>query len=95
VGSSVYGYNPYLEAGFGPDTFGISRPINGTIDNTTGIQTNCMTCHNMAAYVPKPKPGMPYATDFYMSINDPVFDGTLKSDFSWTILNTLVPTPLK
>lgn len=94
-GSAVYGYNPYLEAGFGPDTFGISRPINGTVNNTTGIQTNCMTCHNMAAYVPKPKTGMPYATDFYMSIDDPVFAGTLRTDFSWTILNTLVSIPAK
>ena len=96
VGSSVYGYNPYLEAGFGPDMFaGISRPINGTVNNTTGIQTNCMTCHNMAAYAPKVANGMPYASDFYMSLADPFFSGTLKTDFSWTMLNALVPAPAK
>ena len=95
VGAPVYGYNPYLEAGFGPDVFGISRPIDGKINANTGIQTNCMTCHNMAAYVPAPKAGMPYATDFYMSITDPVFTGTLRSDFSWTIVNLIVKTPSK
>lgn len=94
VGAPVYGYNPYLEAGFGPEVFaGISRPINGTINANTGIQSNCMTCHNMAAYAPPPKPIMPYASDFYMSITDPVFDETLRSDFSWTIIDRLVKTP--
>ena len=91
VGASVYGYNPYLEAGFGPDTFGISRPINGTINNTTGIQTNCMTCHNMAAYSKTSQ--QPYASDFYMSLSDPIFKGKLKTDFSWTILLDLVSKP--
>lgn len=95
VGNSVYGYNPYLEAGFGPDTFKISRPINGKINNTTGIQTNCMTCHNMAAYAPQVKDGMPYAADFYISISDSVFNGTLKTDFSWTIPTLLVPASTK
>ncbi|MFB9245210.1 hypothetical protein IV454_03800 [Massilia antarctica] len=94
VGAPVYGYNPYLEASFGPDVFaGISRPINGTINANTGMQSNCMTCHNMAAYAPAPKPIMPYASDFYMSITDPVFSGTLRSDFSWTIVDLIVKTP--
>lgn len=94
VGAPVYGYNPYLEAGFGPDVFaGISRPINGTLNANTGIGSNCMTCHNLAAYAPPPKPVMPYATDFYMSITDPVFDNTLRSDFSWTIVDLIVKTP--
>ncbi|ATQ75144.1 hypothetical protein CR152_11905 [Massilia violaceinigra] len=94
VGAPVYGYNPYLEAGFGPEVFAdISRPINGTINANTGIQSNCMTCHNMAAYAPEPKPMMPYASDFYMSITDPIFDGTLRSDFSWTIVDMIVKTP--
>ncbi|MDM5176620.1 hypothetical protein PO883_05350 [Massilia sp. DJPM01] len=94
VGTPVYGYNPYLEAGFGPEVFaGISRPINGAINANTGMQSNCMTCHNMAAYVPAPKPVMPYASDFYMSITDPLFDGTLRSDFSWTIVDMIVKTP--
>lgn len=94
VGAPVYGYNPYLEAGFGPDVFaGISRPINGTINANTGIESNCMTCHNLAAYAPAPKPIMPYATDFYMSITDPIFDNTLRSDFSWTIVDLIVKTP--
>lgn len=95
VGEPVFTYNPYLEAGFDPSTFGISRPINGKLNANTGIQTNCMTCHNMAAYVPKGGNQMPYATDFYMSLTDPVFSGSLKSDFSWTIINTLVNTPAK
>lgn len=94
VGAPVFAYNPYLEAGFGPDVFaGISRPINGTLNANTGIQSNCVTCHNMAAYAPAPKPLMPYASDFYMSIADPLFDNTLRTDFSWTIVDLIVKTP--
>jgi hypothetical protein len=94
VGAPVIGYNPYLEAGFGPEVFaGISRPINGTLKLDTGIQTNCITCHNLAAWAPAPKPAMPYATDFYMSIGDPLFEGSLRSDFSWTIVDLIVKTP--
>lgn len=97
VGSSVIGYNPHLEAGFVPTVFQIVRSINGTTTNTYGVQTNCMTCHNLALYNPKTdysvKQGAnretPYGTDYYMSLTDPTFNATLKLDFAWSILGVL------
>ena len=97
VGASVIGYNPHLEAGFSPNDFHYSRKINGTIDNQYGVQTNCMTCHNLALYNPQTNytendganRETPYGTDYYMSITDPVFDNTLKLDFAWSILGGL------
>jgi hypothetical protein len=97
VGASVIAYNPHLEAGFDPSTFQIVRDINGTINNKYGVQTNCMTCHNLALYNPKTNYSVdgganretPYGSDYYMSLTDPTFNGTLKLDFAWSILGVL------
>lgn len=97
VGSSVIGYNPHLEAGFDRDTFQINKGINGKAVNQYGVQTNCMTCHNLALYNPKTDYKVsngvnrekPYGTDYYMSISDKTFDGSLKLDFAWSILGSL------
>jgi hypothetical protein len=99
-GSPVIGYNPHLEAGFDPATFQIIRAINGAngpIIHEYGVQTNCMSCHNLAMYNPKTNyvvdqganTEKPYGTDFYMSITDEVFNNSLKLDFSWAILGNL------
>lgn len=98
VGSSVIGYNPHLEAGFDPGVFQIIRKINGTIDNQYGVQTNCMTCHNLALYNPSTDYAAakganrqkPYGTDYYMPIDDPIFNKVLKLDFAWSVLGGLL-----
>jgi len=97
VGESVIAYNPHLEAGFDPATFQIILPVNGTVYNKYGVQTNCMTCHNLAMYNPKTdyranggaNRETPYGSDYYMSITDPVFKGSLKLDFAWSILGAM------
>ncbi len=97
VGAAVIGYNPHLEASFDKEVFQIVRKINGTINNQYGVQTNCMTCHNLALYNPQTdytenggaNRETPYGTDYYMSITDPTFDNTLKLDFAWSILGGL------
>jgi len=97
IGSSVIGYNPHLEAGFDRLVFQIVRPINGFIFNVYGVQTNCMTCHNLALYNPQTDYSAnkganrekPYGTDYYMSLTDPTFNATLKLDFAWSILGVL------
>jgi len=97
VGSSVITYNPHLEAGFDPKVFQIVRPINGKIYNRYGVQTNCMTCHNLALYNPKTdytansgaNREKPYGTDYYMSIDDKTFNKVLRLDFAWSILGSL------
>ncbi len=98
VGEPVIGYNPYLEAGFDPSTFQISKPINNNgkiIVNEYGVQTNCMTCHGLAAYNPQwdyssnGNREKPYAADFYLDLDDSHFNGQLKLDFAWSILGAL------
>ncbi|MBK1697969.1 hypothetical protein CKO21_12035 [Rhodovibrio salinarum] len=93
-------YNPYLEAGFDPQTFKLSRPVivpdSGLTATRYGVETNCMTCHGLAAYDPAAiydDTGLnretPYAANFYLPLNDRVFDGKLKLDFAWSILGAM------
>ena len=59
-GKPLYAFNPYLEAGFGPDVFKptntsyvIDKTTNKRIDTYAGVRTNCMSCHRMASVDPK------------------------------------------
>jgi hypothetical protein len=82
---SMFGYNPYLEGGFGPTTFNIPNHYQPTF--VYGMQTNCMTCHSLA--VPSSATG--YATDQYISLVDPaLFKGQVKLDFAWSIQTALI-----
>lgn len=91
VGQPHIAYNPHLEAGFGTNVFQVHRPIKSDqpgqpdFNGTYGVQTNCMTCHNLATFNPGKAGGTGYGTDFYMSITDPIFDGLLRTDFAWSI----------
>jgi hypothetical protein len=90
IGTSVIAYNPHLEAGFDKAVFQVHKAINGKTYNNYGVQTNCMSCHNLAMYNPKTNyktngganRETPYGTDFYMSITDPIFDKSLRLDFA-------------
>jgi hypothetical protein len=100
VGGPVVGYNPYLEAGFPASTFGISRPIVPASGpawvGTVGVQTNCMTCHAMAAVGTSTANignSPPYATDFYIARNDPAFSGFVQADFLWSLVDNLLGVP--
>jgi hypothetical protein len=93
VGLPVIAYNPYLEADFGsavfsapPTNVGIYNPTTKkTYTGTLGIQTNCMTCHAIASFAVNGSPGLNYATDFYLSRNNPVYKNNLQTDFLWSI----------
>jgi hypothetical protein len=61
------------------------QPGQPDFNGTYGVQTNCMTCHNLATFNPGKAGGTGYGTDFYMSITDPIFDGLLRTDFAWSI----------
>jgi hypothetical protein len=99
-GNLVPVYNPYLEAGFDPGVFAVSRPVvtldEGLVATRYGVETNCQTCHGLASYDPASlraetqfDPEKPYGANFYLPIDDPIFDGTLKLDFAWSILGTM------
>ena len=97
VGASHIAYNPHLEANFTKQVFQINRAINGDTYNEYGVETNCMTCHNLAQYDPKvnykenggANRETPYGTDYYMAIDDAVFDNVLRLDFAWSIIGNL------
>jgi len=84
VGVPVIAYNPHLEAPFDVSTFTIFRPINGVVELTFGVESNCMTCHAMANYAEQPV-GLDYGTDFYIGRDDPAFINSVQTDFLWSI----------
>jgi hypothetical protein len=81
----VIGYNPYLEATFGPATFAFPNVMNSKFQY--GIQTNCMSCHALATM----SPAAPYSTDQYISMNNPIFTNTVQLDFSWSMQAAIIP----
>jgi hypothetical protein len=89
-GTSIYAYNPYLEAGFDSTTFQRAAMVmtNGRlVVNKFGVQTNCMSCHALAAF---PSANTDYMADAYVSLNDPYFKKKLKIDFLWSIQGNLI-----
>jgi hypothetical protein len=82
---SMFGYNPYLEGGFGPATFNIPNTFNPSFQY--GMQTNCMSCHALA--VPSTATG--YTTDQFINPDDPqFFKNQVTLDFSWSIQTALI-----
>lgn len=86
----VIGYNPYLEPGLGQIN---GAPPNGFPNQLNpnmmwGVQSNCMSCHALAAY-----PNSFYTADQYISMNDPVYLGKVQLDFAWSIANNLTGGP--
>jgi hypothetical protein len=92
VGQTVYCYNPYLEAAFSQVALPKHNPGMTLVDgqmvktaNDVGPQTNCMSCHELAAFNPQDPQGRPYTGGGYVDLNSPVFKGLLKTDFLWTL----------
>lgn len=94
IGTSIYAFNPYLEAGFDPSVLGNSAIVvtNGQkVVNNYGVLTNCMTCHANANFAPASvTTGPGYLGDTYIDLNSPTFKGTLKLDFAWSIQGNLI-----
>jgi hypothetical protein len=92
VGDTIYGYNPYLEAGFGPGVFtGSNSYVTNNkgvkIATDAGVRTNCMSCHVYASVTASDpcQSTTPYSGDAYVSLDDPAFKGQLKVDFAWSV----------
>lgn len=89
IGTSLYTYNPYLEAQFGESTFykpAIVMTNGKQIVNNVGVRTNCMSCHALATFFPRKKNQLDdYIADTYILMNDPYFTKKLKVDFLWSI----------
>jgi hypothetical protein len=88
VGESVYCFNPWLEAKFGPKDLPDSQAVtwNGvSVTNDVGVQSNCMSCHAQANYSPPGSKGPDYTGDRYVDRSSAEFNGTLLTDFLWSI----------
>ncbi|MFT6243742.1 MAG: hypothetical protein ACJA0U_002193 [Salibacteraceae bacterium] len=101
--TSLYTYNPYLEAGFKPsdaafiagnkvieDAYGKEVQMVGTQFNDYGMQTNCMTCHGQARYTGTLNE-MFYIGDQYFESDSKYFKSTVKLDFSWAVALNMIP----
>jgi hypothetical protein len=76
-------YNPYLEAGFGPQVFKMANRTDP--DFQYGVQTNCMSCHALATSSGK----LGYTTDQNINLFDPMFNNDVQLDFAWSIQGNL------
>ncbi len=90
AGASIYAYNPYLEARFGPASLPNSLagygPDGQPASNNVGVNCNCMSCHIRANYNPAGLGSAPkYAGARYTSLNDLQFTGTLQVDLLWSL----------
>jgi hypothetical protein len=90
VGSSIYAYNPYLEARFGPANLPNSQSGSGPdgqpASNNVGVNCNCMSCHVRANYNPGLLNSVPkYSGARYTSLDDLQFTGTLQVDLLWSL----------
>ncbi len=81
---AMFGYNPYLEGGFGPGTFKLQNAFDPGFQY--GMQTNCMSCHALAV----PSPAGQYTTDQFIDLSDGYFNGQVKIDFAWSIQTGLI-----
>ena len=90
IGTALYAFNPYLEAGFGPSVFEGTVPSvlannkGVTIRNYVGVRTNCMSCHGMATYAPAGN-SLNYVGDRYIDMKSAFFKNYIQVDFLWSI----------
>lgn len=91
IGTSVIGYNPYLESNFSypnPLRYHAVVITNGKkIFNDIGDRTNCMSCHAMSNFNPDTSSSntIKYLGDTYVDKNDSRLKGFIKTDFLWSL----------
>jgi len=86
IGALVPAYNPHLEAGFGTGVFGETRSVqtaSGPVTTDLGVQSNCMSCHALAAY----GTNHTYVSNFYVPRDASNFAGGMTLDFAWSIVD--------
>ena len=81
---SMFGYNPYLEGGFGSSVFTYPNTYNASYQY--GVQSNCMSCHALAI----PSPAAQYSTDQTIDLAGPYFKNQVSLDFAWSIQQALI-----
>lgn len=85
---AMFGYNPYLEGGFGPGVFTFKNTYNASYQY--GVQSNCMSCHALAIADTTTNVGR-YTTDQTINLQDTLYFGRQVSlDFAWSIQTALI-----
>lgn len=84
-----FGFNPYLEASFGPSAFSGPNQLNSNY--IFGVQTNCMSCHAMAT-IDSTQNFLGYVTDQYINPDSSIFKNYVKLDFAWSIQQSAFST---
>lgn len=85
----MFGYNPYLEGGFGPGVFA-GFPNTYNKNYTYGVQSNCMSCHALAIADTTSGVGQ-YTTDQTINLQDTLYFGKQVSlDFAWSVQTALI-----
>jgi hypothetical protein len=90
-GESLYCYNPWLEAQFAPSLLVDSVPgkyRGKKVTNDVGVQSNCMSCHALAAFSPAGVMGPGYAGDRYVDVLGPEFAGSIRTEFLWSVADS-------
>ncbi|MBS1903710.1 MAG: hypothetical protein JSS75_08415 [Bacteroidetes bacterium] len=100
IGTSIYTFNPYLEAGFDTSVFyekAIVMTKGKPIVNDVGVHTNCMSCHALANFNPGNlvPTGPGYMADTYIDMDGKRFKGVLKLDFLWSIQGNIIEDSTK
>ena len=86
-GEPFVSYNPYLETNLvGSFVDDLGREVNWT-----GVTSNCMSCHRVAAWGANGN-SPAYRPSGQIEPGDPLFAGTTKLDFLWS-LTRAYPTP--
>lgn len=87
---TMFGFNPYLEGGFGPSTFTANQQFPNL---KYGMQSNCMSCHAMAVAIANPPAANfvnLYNTDEFVDINGATFKNRVRVDFAWSIQQNVI-----
>jgi hypothetical protein len=82
---SMFGYNPYLEGGFGSGVFTYANTYNPSYQY--GVQSNCMSCHALAV---ADTSASAYSTDQTISLAAPYFNKQVSLDFAWSVQTALI-----
>ncbi len=81
---SMFGYNPYLEGGFGSGVFTYPNTYNPSYQY--GVQSNCMSCHALALA----SPAGVYSTDQTIDLAGPYFSKQVSLDFAWSVQTAII-----
>ena len=80
-------FNPHLEAFAPADMFVVHDEVEtpaGAVVTGIGVQSNCMTCHSLAAYRGEEEDPR-FGANFYVPLYTGLTEGALRLDYTWAL----------